>query len=121
MYINIDAKDASYKDSTGKSSYCFCSEPRVRVTKKWRDQERGVEITGQFSVTLGTGQRGGTPKKINRNFEVWLGEDDLRAIILQALKNGLVCFPGEKQILEAKGLLEEVLEKTQLAIPSIVK
>lgn len=109
MYVSIDAKNALYKESHGKSSLCFCSEPLVRATTKWKEQERGIEITGRFSDTSGTGERGGSPRTIDRNFEVWLGEEDLRKIIIEALKSGLVCFPGEKQILEAKRLLEMTL------------
>lgn len=112
MYVNIDAKNAFRKTSQGKSSFCVCREPQVRATTKWREQQKGIEITGRFSDISGTGERGGSPRTINRHFEVWLGEEDLRIIIIEALKSGLVCFPGEKQILEAKRLLEMTLGAT---------
>src|SRR5437868_1487145 len=110
MFAEIYAvDDDAYDSSDGHALRITASVLDIKARKQDYNERQWLEITASSHEGGGVGPRGGKVKKMNRKFTLRLYVRDLKQILEQAIKAGLVAVPGQQEVDKAADLLAKAL------------
>lgn len=102
MYAEIYAVTGDRTDSSGKRTWVNTDTFSLAIggppAEHLGNPEKYLELTAKTSHWIGTGERGGFERTIEREFQLQLLEEDLRKIMDFALAHGLVGSEIKKNI-----------------------